>query len=723
MDALQHSLAGAPKEPATLIALGRLSAETGQREEALSYYRRAADFLPTDAECWIDIARGAQELGEPDLFEAALRQARELDPRRTELTEFAHDTSAAQPRNEVLSQSNERLERFRDRHRGKRCVIIGNGPSLKRMDLSFLRNEITFGLNRIYMLSNDLEFQPNYYVCMNPLVLEQSSREIQAIRAPKFLSAQCMHLFPDAEDTVFLQPMPGPDFALDPSRGVWEGYTVTYVAMQLAYYMGFSEVVLIGVDHEYSYPPGRPNQEVVSTGDDPNHFHPQYFGAGVRWHLPDLTNAEVAYRLAHDRFRGDGRSVIDATVDGKLNIFPKRDYREIFVLDSAVEPDHESQQPQPALMAARSGSAYKVTAIVSTYAAERLLESCLEDLERQTIAAQTEIIVVDSGSPENEERIVREFQRRHTNIVYIRTCRETLYEAWNRGVAMARGEYLTNANTDDRHRADAFERMVSELDRREVGIVYADSLITTTENEAFEDHSADRIWRLPPFSVRQVLMDCPFGAQPMWRRVLHDDIGLFEGKYRLAGDYELFMRLAIEHGAHHLDEILGLYYESQNNLSYNQDAMQAELDDFLVRYRSTTPLEKIYPFMEQDRSDEARIAAWFDFANHLVWMTPYPALEYAEEIYRKLIARTGERVELLHNLALALLLQERPDEGAALLRDLAPRSEIAAHNLRLLEAGQDVNPRDLEVATIAHPALQSLMPVIPAWQTRVSVGG
>jgi Flp pilus assembly protein TadD len=356
MDALQHSLAGGPKEPATLIALGRLSAETGRREEALSYYRRAADLLPTDAECWIDIARGARELGEPDLFEAALCHARELDPSRPELTELAHESRTLQPRNEVLSRSNERLERFRDRHRGERCVIIGNGPSLKRMDLSFLRNEITFGLNRVYLLSNDLEFQPSYYVCMNPLVLEQSSREIQTIRAPRFLSAQCMHLFPDAEDTVFLQPMPGPDFALDPGRGVWEGYTVTYVALQLAYYMGFSEVVLIGVDHEYRYPSGLPNQEVVSTGDDPNHFHPQYFGAGVRWHLPDLTNAEVAYRLAHDQFRGDGRSVIDATVDGKLNIFPKRDHREIFLRDSAGELAHESQEPQPALTAARSGS-------------------------------------------------------------------------------------------------------------------------------------------------------------------------------------------------------------------------------------------------------------------------------------------------------------------------------------------------------------------------------
>src|SRR5208337_1903982 len=94
-----------------------------------------------------------------------------------------------------------------------------------------------------------------------------------------------------------------------------------------------------------------------------------------------------------------------------------------------------------------------VSAIVSTYNAERFLRGCLEDLEAQTIAARLEIIVVDSGSHQNEQAIVEEFQRRYNNIVYIRTEeRESLYAAWNRGVKAARGKYLTNANTDDRHR-------------------------------------------------------------------------------------------------------------------------------------------------------------------------------------------------------------------------------------------------------------------------------
>ena len=722
LEPLQHSLERASKEPATVVALGRLALDAGRPQEALAYYRRAADLAPTDVECWIDLARGARELGERRLCADAIQRARAIDPGRHELEELEREPAAAPARMAALVRSNTYLERCRDIHRGERCVIIGNGPSLNRMDLSFLKNETTFGLNRIYLLSERLEFEPDYYVCMNPLVLEQSAPDIQAIRALKFLSAQCMHLFANTEETVFLQPMPTPDFATDPSCGVWEGYTVTYVALQLAYFMGFSEVVLIGVDHEYTHAPGMPNQEVVATGDDPNHFHPGYFGEGIRWHLPDLDNAEVAYRLAHEHFQQGGRSIIDATVEGKLNVFPKRDYREIFEIPQDRQTSADRSKPAPALVSARPTCGYKVSAIVSTYGADRLLRGCIEDLQRQTIADRTEIIVIDSGSPQDEDGIVREFQNGNPNIVYIRTQRETLYEAWNRGIAMARGEYITNANTDDRHRPDALELLSRELDRREVGLVYADSLITTRENETFERHTADRIWKLPPFSVRQVLMDCPFGPQPMWRRAVHDEIGVFDGNYRLAGDYEFFMRLAIQHDAYHIDDVLGLYCEAPDNLSYNQEAMEAELAQFLGRVRSTIPIEQIYPFLQEDVSEEAQLAAWFDYANQLVWMTPNPALEYAEEIYRKLIARSGERSELVHNLALVLLLQGRPDEGAAMLGDLRQRSEIAANNLRLLEAGSDVNPRDLRIARIAHPGLQHLIDVIPAWNTRVPMG-
>ena len=84
-------------------------------------------------------------------------------------------------------------------------------------------------------------------------------------------------------------------------------------------------------------------------------------------------------------------------------------------------------------------------------------------MENQTIADKLEIIVVNSGSEQNEESVVKEFQKKYGNIVYIKTEREGLYRAWNRAIKVASGQFLTNANTDDRHRKDALEVMVNML--------------------------------------------------------------------------------------------------------------------------------------------------------------------------------------------------------------------------------------------------------------------
>jgi hypothetical protein len=122
---------------------------------------------------------------------------------------------------------------------------------------------------------------------------------------------------------------PPESFATDVSGRVFEGSTVTYVALQLAYHMGFDDVILVGVDHNFETK-GPANITVVSHGADQDHFSPEYFGKGFRWQLPDLEASERAYRLAKRAFEADRRRVRDATVGGKLTIFPKVDYDDLF---------------------------------------------------------------------------------------------------------------------------------------------------------------------------------------------------------------------------------------------------------------------------------------------------------------------------------------------------------------------------------------------------------
>jgi len=229
----------------------------------------------------------------------------------------------------------ERLASLKDIHQGKRAFIIGNGPSLKNTDMSKLRGEITFGMNRIYLMFPELGFHTTYLSVVNDLVIEQTASDLSTLQIPKFLTWRSRRFFQNLQPSTFNLPTflytayDSPSFSRDARWRVWEGATVTYVTMQLAFHMGISEAILIGVDHNYDTK-GKPNTTITSDGDDPNHFNPSYFGKGFRWQLPDLETSEIAYRMARKAYEQAGRRIIDATVGGKLAIFEKVDYNTLF---------------------------------------------------------------------------------------------------------------------------------------------------------------------------------------------------------------------------------------------------------------------------------------------------------------------------------------------------------------------------------------------------------
>jgi len=226
-----------------------------------------------------------------------------------------------------------RLAALKDTHRGERCFILGNGPSLRRTDVSKLRNEFTFGMNRIYLAFEDWGFETSFLVSVNDLVIEQCVEDFLALQIPRFFSWRSHRFFPPSPKetlpTFLYTTYDMPTFARDARFRLWEGATVTYVCLQLAYHMGFSEVILIGVDHHFESK-GKANETVVSKGDDPNHFDPRYFGKGFRWQLPDLETSEIAYRMAKEAYTRAGRRVLDATIGGKLTVFEKIAYDDLF---------------------------------------------------------------------------------------------------------------------------------------------------------------------------------------------------------------------------------------------------------------------------------------------------------------------------------------------------------------------------------------------------------
>lgn len=221
---------------------------------------------------------------------------------------------------------------LRGKHKNESCVLVANGPSLARMDLSLIGDVISFGMNRIYLLKDKYPRIPTYYCCMNELVLEQFSSDIDRLSMPKFLNWNQRHLFHCTPSTHFFRPRLAltDGFSSDITRYVYPGGTVTYAALQIIYYLGFQKVVIVGLDHSFKEK-GVPNTiEVRNAQRDESHFHPDYFPHGVRWQLPDLLRSELAFVQARLAFEEDGRRIIDATIDGQSNVFEKDDFHRLF---------------------------------------------------------------------------------------------------------------------------------------------------------------------------------------------------------------------------------------------------------------------------------------------------------------------------------------------------------------------------------------------------------
>jgi hypothetical protein len=221
------------------------------------------------------------------------------------------------------------LKKFKNIHEGEDCFIIGNGPSLNKTNLSLLNDYYIFGLNKINMIFDRHPLNLSYHVAINQLVIEQINESLKknVYKCPSFLSYQnSKHLTYDKNQIFKLDTSGSWTFHESIEDTIHEGYTVTFVAMQIAFYMGFKNVFLVGVDHNYKQT-GNPNELQKLNGDDINHFDPNYF-KGMQWHLADLLGNEASYALAKHKFYNRERNIYDATVDGKLTIFEKISFEE-----------------------------------------------------------------------------------------------------------------------------------------------------------------------------------------------------------------------------------------------------------------------------------------------------------------------------------------------------------------------------------------------------------
>jgi len=244
----------------------------------------------------------------------------------------------------ILKEEEKGLKRLKNKFKGERCFIVGNGPSLNKCDLSLLKDEYSFAVNGIFYKTEEMGFKPTFYMVEDGHVVDDNLAKVNEYDTEyKFFPSLYKNKIKKTDNTYFFAADLGfyrgdhssfeqPRFSFDFSKVAYCGQSVTYLNMQLAYYLGFAEVYLIGMDFSYQI---RQTDEVrgqtlISNEDDINHFHPDYFGKGKKWHDPKVHNVSKNYQYAKEKFEKDKRKILNATVGGKLELFDRVDYNELF---------------------------------------------------------------------------------------------------------------------------------------------------------------------------------------------------------------------------------------------------------------------------------------------------------------------------------------------------------------------------------------------------------
>lgn len=230
----------------------------------------------------------------------------------------------------------DKLKSLKGYHEGQTCFIIGTGPSLKVEDLMRIEKSgiPTFAPNRIYEICEKSDWHPTYYICQDHNIIQKFGERIKTIPSRlSFLPVEYIDNFKEDKYRFFVLRerdfYPGnAKFSKDISRYLEQGYTVTYGAIQLAAYMGFKTIYLIGIDHNYSITrdsKGRPVRKSVIKSD---------YSEGMTSYvnqnnLPRIEESTIAYETAEKFAKRLNVKIYNATRGGKLEAFERVDIDQI----------------------------------------------------------------------------------------------------------------------------------------------------------------------------------------------------------------------------------------------------------------------------------------------------------------------------------------------------------------------------------------------------------
>lgn len=187
--------------------------------------------------------------------------------------------------------------------------------------------------------------------------------------------------------------------------------------------------------------------------------------------------------------------------------------------------------------------------LVSLYRSDKYLDLFLENISKQTVIEKCEVVIVSVSPSLFEKTTLESFAEKnnYVNLIFSE-AQIGIYQAWNLAISASNAQYLTNMNADDVRHSMSLEIQISELEQNVgVDVVYQDVYYTLLQNLTFETIAKVGMKSNLPEASTQVLargINVPHNA-PMWRRSLHDQIGLFDETFLSAGDHDFWIRASI----------------------------------------------------------------------------------------------------------------------------------------------------------------------------------
>lgn len=208
----------------------------------------------------------------------------------------------------------------------KGILIVCNGPSLNKTPLAKI-NKVSIGMNKINLIYEKTHWRPEIIVCTNGLVLKQNKEYFNKTKRILLVPTKAYYLGIRNRDNVFFLNLKD-ELKMNTSieSQISAGCTVTFLALQIAAYLKPRDVSIVGLDHSFNF--NKEKDVYKMEGDDDNHFSKDYF-KGQLWGIPDLDQSENLYQLSKEYFDTQQIPITDFTIDGKLQIFEKRNIDEL----------------------------------------------------------------------------------------------------------------------------------------------------------------------------------------------------------------------------------------------------------------------------------------------------------------------------------------------------------------------------------------------------------